>query len=130
VIIVVLYGRCQLADPVALFRFVHPHPDIRNVDNSRYCHIFAQAWSDYYLLSLVPFLFVVRYGTVTFAANADAVLHGFSGTFESLLYGDVYLSTVPRTHTPDMYSWFPLFIPLDRPVTIKKGDTITISVWR
>jgi hypothetical protein len=35
------------------------------------------------------------------------------------------LSTVPQTHTTDMHSWFPLFIPLSQPVRedIDKKET-------
>ena len=49
------------------------------------------------------------------------------------LYGEedtVMLSIVPQTHTEGMQSWFPLFIPLAQPVRVKKGDTITIHIWR
>jgi hypothetical protein len=42
----------------------------------------------------------------------------------------VTLSTVPQTHTADMYSWFPLFIPLSQPVRVRAGETITAHVWR
>jgi hypothetical protein len=42
----------------------------------------------------------------------------------------VVLSTVPQTHTVDMYSWFPLFIPLSQPVRVRAGETITAHVWR
>ena len=40
------------------------------------------------------------------------MLDGFIGFFEAKLYKDVVLSTLPSTHTPDMYSWFPYFFPL------------------
>jgi hypothetical protein len=42
----------------------------------------------------------------------------------------VMLSTEPRTHTPGMYSWFPLFLPLQTPVRVRKGDIIVFHVWR
>jgi len=42
----------------------------------------------------------------------------------------VMLSIVPQTHTEGMQSWFPLFIPLAQPIRVKKGDTITIHIWR
>ena len=63
-------------------------------------------------------------------AEVDATLHGFCGTFESVLYQSVTLSTRSTTHTPDMYSWFPLFIPLATPLTVTQGDVISLSVWR
>ena len=40
------------------------------------------------------------------------MLDGFIGFFEATLYKDVVLSTLPSTHTPEMYSWFPYFFPL------------------
>ena len=42
----------------------------------------------------------------------------------------VMLSIVPQSHTEGMQSWFPLFIPLAQPVRVKKGETITIHIWR
>ena len=57
-------------------------------------------------------------------------LHGLSGYFETTLYGDETLSINPQTFTKDMFSWFPLFIPLANPVRVKDGDTITFALWR
>jgi len=42
----------------------------------------------------------------------------------------VMLSIAPQSHTPGMQSWFPLFIPLAQPVRVKKGDVITVHIWR
>jgi type II protein arginine methyltransferase len=57
-------------------------------------------------------------------------VHGFAGYFDAHLYGNVHLSTVPATHTPDMHSWFPIFFPLCEPVTVEAGGSINISMWR
>lgn len=57
-------------------------------------------------------------------------LHGVAGYFDSVLYKDVTLSIVPATHTPGMFSWFPLFIPLCVPLQVKAGETITMNIWR
>lgn len=63
--------------------------------------------------------------------NAPAALcHGFAGYFEAVLFGDVTLSTHPRTHTPNMFSWFPIFFPLKEPITCPAGRDIEISMWR
>ena len=41
------------------------------------------------------------------------VVHGFVGFFQSRLYKDVVLSTLPdRSFSQGMYSWFPIFFPL------------------
>lgn len=71
-----------------------------------------------------------RAGSVTFVADRACLLHGFAGTFSALLFGDATLSTVPETHTPEMHSWFPLFVPLLAPLTLDAGDTVTLNVWR
>lgn len=87
------------------------------------------------------------------------VLHGLAGYFETVLFDPrsvasgttgpstgppglgissstgeelerVMLSTVPQTHTEDMYSWFPLYIPLAQPVRVSRGQTVTAHLWR
>lgn len=67
---------------------------------------------------------------MSFECPVVMTLHGMAGYFDSVLYGDVTLSIVPATHTPGMFSWFPLFIPLCTPLQVKAGDTITINIWR
>ena len=51
----------------------------------------------------------------TFKIPRRGVVHGLAGYFESVLYGDVELSTRPDTidqKSKDMISWFPIFFPL------------------
>jgi len=57
-------------------------------------------------------------------------VHGFAGTFESILYKSVLISIKPDTHTPGMFSWFPMFLPLERPMILYGGDKLTLNVWR
>lgn len=71
-----------------------------------------------------------RYASISFDVQDAVTIHGFSGYFEAVLYKDVMLSIVPYNHTPNMFSWFPLFIPLTKPVRVNPGDTISIDVWR
>ena len=71
-----------------------------------------------------------RFATLTFQAPLNCTVHGFAGTFESVLYKDVMISIAPHSHTEGMFSWFPLFIPLASPVRVQKGEEITVSVWR
>lgn len=53
------------------------------------------------------------------AAEAPgALLHGFAGYFDAELYKDVHLSIFPPTHTPNMFSWFPIYFPLRTPVHV------------
>jgi protein arginine N-methyltransferase 5 len=54
-----------------------------------------------------------------FERGADApgaLLHGFAGYFDAQLYKDVHLSIFPPTHTPNMFSWFPIYFPLRTPI--------------
>ena len=36
----------------------------------------------------------------------------------------------PDTHTPDMFSWFPMYIPLQTPFFARSGDVIRAAFWR
>jgi protein arginine N-methyltransferase 5 len=60
----------------------------------------------------------------------NCTIHGFSGTFHCVLYKDVCISIVPESHSPHMFSWFPLFIPLTVPLRVNKSDIITVNIWR
>ena len=57
-------------------------------------------------------------------------LHGLAGYFEADLYGGVMLSTRPATHTPGMFSWFPIFFPLREPVLLPPGAAVEAHMWR
>ena len=53
-----------------------------------------------------------RFKTLSFAADQDCTVHGFGGYFESVLYKDTMISIHPHTHSPGMFSWFPIFFPI------------------
>lgn len=56
-----------------------------------------------------------RYSRLSFRCRERGVCHGLAGYFETVLYGDVELSTNPVTmgdKSADMISWFPIFFPL------------------
>lgn len=97
-----------LAVPQPVFTFAHPNPAITMggaADNS-------------------------RFSSLEFELDHDAVIHGFAGYFECVLYKDVVISTNPATHTPEMYSWFPIYFPIINPIMGKAGDSVEIHVWR
>lgn len=71
-----------------------------------------------------------RYGSASFESSHTTNIHGFAGTFECTLYKDVCVSINPQTFSEGMFSWFPIFFPLNRPVPIKKGETVTVNMWR
>uniref|UniRef100_A0A8C9LHA9 Protein arginine N-methyltransferase 5 n=1 Tax=Piliocolobus tephrosceles TaxID=591936 RepID=A0A8C9LHA9_9PRIM len=71
-----------------------------------------------------------RYKTITFHTKFDSNVHGFLCYFKSLLYHDIYISIEPTTHTTNMHSWFPLFIPLNKSIYLKSGQLLSLSIWR
>jgi protein arginine N-methyltransferase 5 len=96
----------QLCDAQKVFTFSHPR-DLKAQDNS-------------------------RYGSFSFESCLDATVHGFAGFFDCILYGDVTLSTEPRCHTPNMFSWFPIFFPLSSPLHVSnpRTDALSLEMWR
>jgi len=104
--VVKIHDAKQLARESPVFHFEHPNGlPIHEIDNT-------------------------RYACLSFTADCTAALHGFAGSFESTLYKDVMISIRPTTHSPGMFSWFPLFLPLLNPVRVNTGDVITVSIWR
>jgi protein arginine N-methyltransferase 5 len=101
--VVKLHNVKLIAPPQPCFTFVHPTP--QPADNE-------------------------RYGTLSFTVEHDALLHGFSGYFDATLFDDVHVSIEPSTHSPDMFSWFPLFFPLRTPIAVTRGAVLTAHFWR
>lgn len=122
--VVRLFSYTLLADNKEAFTFKHPNFD-QPIDNNRFRHI-----------SFERFPAQLQPQSPSVAGGEDiCVLHGFAGYFESVLYGDVLLSIRPETHTPNMFSWFPIFFPLPRPIMLGKldgpGDAkIDLYMWR
>ncbi|QDZ24425.1 protein arginine N-methyltransferase [Chloropicon primus] len=109
--VVKLFAHTLLAENQEVFRFDHPNR-AEVVDNERFRTLHFER----------P------------AGSGPGILHGFAGYFESVLYKDVLLSIRPETHTPNMFSWFPIFFPLARPVYLgcadDGGGRISVHVWR
>lgn len=97
----------MLAPPEAVFTFEHPNAS-NPIDNSRAAALsFARAPED-----------------------GGGEVHGFGGYFEATLYPGVALSTHPATHTPNMFSWFPIFFPLREPLVLAPGQGVDVRMWR
>lgn len=107
--VVLLHAAFRIAEPLPAFHFVHPNHDTSSPDGGPDNE---------------------RIGTFEFKTSQAAMMHGFAGYFESVLYGDVIISTNPATHSPGMFSWFPIFFPLKVPMYVPPGATITIHIWR
>ncbi|XP_069735292.1 protein arginine N-methyltransferase 5 isoform X2 [Phaenicophaeus curvirostris] len=101
--VVRLHNFHQLAPPQPCFSFQHPRPEASG-DNS-------------------------RYRCLSFRVEVGTVLHGFAGYFETQLYGHIGLSIRPETHSPGMFSWFPIFFPI-KPVPVRAGETVSVAFWR
>jgi len=71
-----------------------------------------------------------RYANKTFQPLVDCVCHGFAGYFEAELHDNIKISTVPATYSRDMFSWFPMWIPLREPVSLKRGQSLQLHFWR
>ncbi|XP_016405424.1 protein arginine N-methyltransferase 5-like [Sinocyclocheilus rhinocerous] len=100
--VVRLHNFHQLADPKPCFTFVHPTTDMNNN----------------------------RYQCLRFFIGCNSVLHGFAGYFEATLYKDVTLSIKPETHSPGMFSWFPILFPLKQPIPLSCGNNVSVRFWR
>mmetsp|Transcript_44642 Transcript_44642/g.95967 ORF Transcript_44642/g.95967 Transcript_44642/m.95967 type:complete len:665 (-) Transcript_44642:96-2090(-) len=69
-----------------------------------------------------------RTAELSFEVQEDTLVHGFAGYFDCVLYGDVRMSIHPDTYSKGMFSWFPMFFPLQVPVYLRKGQTLR-SHW-
>ena len=103
--VVRMHNFTPLDEPQPCHTFVHPNRAAGDVDNS-------------------------RYSVNRFRSSAAAVVHGFGGYFECVLYKDVIMSINPRTHSPGMFSWFPIYFPISTPFYVSEGDVVELHLWR
>ena len=119
--VVRIHNYHELATAKPVFTFKHPfqsknekrQSDLGDVNSSEY-----------------PHLRNCRSAELSYDIPCDSILHGFAGYFYCQLYDDVFISIVPETHSPGMFSWFPLFFPLLQPVHVARHSTITAKIWR
>lgn len=71
-----------------------------------------------------------RFKTLSFRSRVDTVCHGFAGYFSANLFGYTSISTVPSDKTPFMESWFPAFIPIEKPIRLAQDEVIEIFFSR
>lgn len=96
--VVLLKNVYHIDEPQALFEFTHPNR-AAVIDNT-------------------------RDKKLSFTAQKDCVLHGIGGYFDTVLYKNIILSINPLTHTPGMFSWFPMFFP-----TVSSSSSIIFSLY-
>ncbi|RUO96262.1 PRMT5 arginine-N-methyltransferase-domain-containing protein, partial [Jimgerdemannia flammicorona] len=116
--VVMFQSVAELADPQPLWRF--DHPNCREVPDD----------PDEASMVLSSNLHNVRHTHVTFDSAHAMTVHGVAGYFESVLYDDVIISIHPNTHSPGMFSWFPIFFPLRAPLAVPKGAIVEVDFWR
>ncbi|KAI1314326.1 hypothetical protein EDD11_002267 [Mortierella claussenii] len=72
----------------------------------------------------------IRSGSIEFTSITGGMMHGVAGYFESVLYKDVMLSINPATHSPGMFSWFPIYFPIKTPIYVPPGAQVVLDFWR
>eukprot|EP00111_Clytia_hemisphaerica_P007903 TCONS_00022950-protein len=103
--VVRLQNVTYLDTPKPVFTFNHPNFKDDPIDNERYIKL-------------------------EFQSKESTMIHGVAGFFDMVLYKDVVLSIVPETASPGMFSWFPAYFPIKKPIYCPKGGTITLHFWR
>ncbi|XP_031102890.1 protein arginine N-methyltransferase 1.5 isoform X1 [Ipomoea triloba] len=105
--VVKLHRVARLATPQPVFTFTHPEHST-NKNNNRYKKLRFEIPVD----------------------TGSAMVHGFAGYFDAVLYKDVHLGIEPSTATPNMFSWFSIFFPLRTPVCVPPGIPLDVHMWR
>ncbi|KAG0235956.1 hypothetical protein BGW42_004411 [Actinomortierella wolfii] len=72
----------------------------------------------------------IRSASIPFELKTNGTIHGIAGYFESVLYKNVTLSINPQTHSPGMFSWFPIYFPIKTPIYVPANSKVTIEFWR
>jgi len=71
-----------------------------------------------------------RYKELDFIARETSEMIGFLGYFTADLFYNIGLSTLPKTETPGLFSWGPVFFPIQQTVLVKKDERICLHFWR
>ncbi|KAF0981788.1 hypothetical protein FDP41_012445 [Naegleria fowleri] len=109
--------------PQRCFTFIHPNPQVTEALKESLCDETNDTLQ-------VPLVNNDRYVSLRFKSQQNAVVHGLIGYFECQLYKDVWMSILPDTFSSGMFSWFPIFFPIETPVIVKKGEDIGVQMWR
>ncbi|RKP38469.1 PRMT5 arginine-N-methyltransferase-domain-containing protein [Dimargaris cristalligena] len=104
-----------LYPPQQVWQFHHPNPTVP---------------SDATALARIDNHHNTRYSVNHFQSTNSALVHGLAGYFDAVLYKNVTLSIHPDSHTPGMFSWFPIYFPLKTPILVPEGAVIETHLWR
>lgn len=108
----------HLADSQEIWRFSHPN------------RVAVPSDPDESAAVLASNLHNSRRARRVFVSEHAMTMHGVAGYFEAELYGDIALSILPATHSPGMFSWFPIFFPLRAPLSVPAGAVVEVDFWR
>ncbi|ORZ00647.1 PRMT5 arginine-N-methyltransferase-domain-containing protein [Syncephalastrum racemosum] len=109
--VVMFQKTCELAPSKPVWTFEHPNPQVDGEPTDN--------------------LHNVRFASVDFQAGPqDMIMHGIAGYFEAQLYKNVMISIHPQTHSPGMFSWFPIFFPIRTPLQVPAHSNVSIQFWR
>ena len=65
-----------------------------------------------------------------FRSKLKTVCHGFIGYFDCCLFENIYLSIVPTTQNANMFSWFPIYFPIQVPFNVIPEEEIQVHFTR
>ena len=71
-----------------------------------------------------------RHCQLGFDVRADSLLHGFIVYYELQLFKKIHISNLPATASDDIYSIFPLYLPLFNPLQLAVKDRLETNIWR
>ena len=113
--VVRIHNYHELANPKPVFTFTHPSfkKNASQETSPEYEHLKN-----------------CRTAELSFEIPCDSILHGFAGYFFCQLYEEVNISIVPESHSPGMFSWFPLFFPLHNPMQVAPDSVVSVRIWR
>ena len=99
----------ELSNPLLVWTFEHPVSTLKNTNSN---------------------LHNERFSKLKFKIKATSLMHGLGGYFEAILYKDVKISILPSTHSPGMFSWFPMYFPIHNPELLSKDSVLNVYLWR
>lgn len=71
-----------------------------------------------------------RFKKIEFKSKINTICHGFVGYFDCCLFNDIYLSILPSSQNCDMYSWFPIYFPVETPFDVQSNEIIELQITR
>eukprot|EP01135_Chromosphaera_perkinsii_P005578 Nk52_evm3s353 gene=Nk52_evmTU3s353 len=71
-----------------------------------------------------------RFEKISFKIKDNSIIHGIAGFFDAILYKDVLISINPQNESKGMFSWFPMYFPLSKPIYAPAETEFNVHFWR